>query len=460
MKVLLIGLSHKTAPVAIREQLSFSPASLKSALTHFDTTHHQQAHLETVMEGVILSTCNRMEVYATVRDPQKGTRAIIDLLSRACDTPASIFAEHLYMLEDEQAIRHLFRVACGLDSMVLGEPQILGQITDAYEAALSQKAAGTVLSGLFRAAIHAGKRVRTETRISVNPASVSSVAAGLAQQLLGDLTDRQVALIGAGEMGAVAVRALIQRGVSEVTVVNRTYERAQILADAWGGKAATFQHLPRILVSSDVIIVATGAPHIILTQEMVEQAMNERPQRPLFLIDIAVPRDIDPDVRRIPNVFLRDIDDLQSQVDDNVRERASEIPLVEQIVVEEVTQAVEWLMSLDVVSTITDLRGQIEELRQMELDRLFNKLDLDERERELIATMSHRLVNKILHKPTLQLKHEAVHGNGAEYASKVRRLFDLEPTRKPATLPAKPALTPQEPQTNPERIRQCQNLEF
>lgn len=447
MKVLLIGLSHKTAPIAIREQLSFSPTSLKSALTHFDTTHHQQAHLETVTEGVILSTCNRMEVYATVRDPIKGSRAIIDLLSRACDTPASIFAEHLYMLEDEQAIRHLFRVACGLDSMVLGEPQILGQITDAYEAALSQKAAGTVLSGLFRAAIHAGKRVRTETRISVNPASVSSVAAGLAHQLLGDLTDRHVALIGAGEMGTVAVRALMQRGVSEVTVVNRTYERAQVLADAWGGKAATFQHLPRILVNADVVIVATGAPHIILTTEMVEQAMIERANRPLFLIDIAVPRDIDPDVRQLSHVFLRDIDDLQSQVDDNVRERASEIPLVEQIMVEEVTQAVEWLMSLDVVSTITDLRSQIEEFRQRELERLFNKLDLDDRERDLIATMSHRLVNKILHNPTLHLKHEAVHGNGAEYASKVRQLFDLKPTRKPMAKPDKPATNAPEANT-------------
>lgn len=431
MKVLLIGLSHKTAPVEIREQLSFSSPSLKAALTHFDATHHQQAHLEAVTEGVILSTCNRMEVYAVVRDSQRAGRAIVDFLSRACDTPAGIFAEHLYIEEDEKAIHHLFRVACGLDSMVLGEPQILGQITDAYEAALSQKAAGTVLSGLFRAAIHAGKRARTETRISVNSASVSSVAAGLAQRLLGDLSGRQVALIGAGEMGATAVRALMQRGVSDVTVVNRTYERAQTLAEMWGGKAATFQHLPGILVKSDVVIVATGAPHIILTKAIVEPAITKRDGRPLFLIDIAVPRDIDPEVTELPSVHLQDIDDLQSQVDDNVRERESEIPLVEAIVGEEIAQAVDWLRSLDVVSTITDLRVQMEALRQSELARLFNKLDLDDRERELIATMSHRLVNKILYKPTLHLKQEAAHGNGATYASTVRKLFDLTPTKQP-----------------------------
>jgi glutamyl-tRNA reductase len=207
MKVLLTGLSHKTAPIEIRERLDFSPTALRATLTHFDATHHQ-AHLEDVREGVILSTCNRMEVYALVRDPEIASEAIVKLLSRSCDASPALFAQHLYLHQNEAAIRHLFRVACGLDSMVLGEPQILGQITDAYEAALSQGAAGTVLSALFRAAIHAGKRARTETRIGVNPASISSVAAGLAQNLLGDLSQRQVLLIGAGEMGAVAVKAV------------------------------------------------------------------------------------------------------------------------------------------------------------------------------------------------------------------------------------------------------------
>lgn len=425
MKVLLIGLSHKTAPVEIRERLDFSSNALRSALTHFDSTH-QQAHLPDVTEGIILSTCNRTEVYTAVRRPEVAVPAIIDLLSHACATPPGDFAEHLYILQDTAAIGHLFRVACGLDSMVLGEPQILGQITEAYEAALSQKASGTVLSHLFQAAIHAGKRARTETRISVNHASVSSVAASLAQQLLGDLTSRQLMLIGAGEMGEIAARALLRRGLTEVVVVNRTFENAEVLAQSLGGRASSFQQMPKLLPETDVIITATGAPHIILNKTMLIPAMAERPDRPLFIIDIAVPRDVDSNVTELPNVHLRDIDDLQEQAADSVREREQEVPGVEAIVAEELEHALVWLSTLDVVSTITDLRQQLEELRLLELDRLFHKLELDERQRELIAGMSHRLINKILHKPTLRLKYEATYGDGPAYTSTVRQLFDLE----------------------------------
>lgn len=424
MKILLIGLSHKTAPVEVREKLTFTPTMLRSALTHFDHTH-PQAHLQDVREGVILSTCNRLEVYTLVRDWETAQEAIIHFLSRACAVSPELFAKHLYFCHDEEAVNHLFRVASGLDSMVLGEPQILGQITDAYEAALSQGAAGTVLSALFRAAIHAGKRVRTETAIGVNAASVSSVAAGLAAKLLGNLSERQVLLIGAGEMGATAVKALQRRGVSQIVVVNRTYENAEKLASGWGGRAATFQQLPEALAAADIVITSTGAPHIILTRELLEPAMAVRPNRPLFIIDIAVPRDVDPDVIEIPQVHLRDIDDLQSQAEDNVRERESEIPHVESIVQQEAGQFLKWLASLDVVSTITDLRQHLEEVRQRELDWLYHRLDLDERERDLVANMTQRLVNKILHEPTLRLKAEAATGNGAIYISTMRQLFLL-----------------------------------
>ncbi|NJN93277.1 MAG: glutamyl-tRNA reductase [Anaerolineales bacterium] len=427
MKILLIGLSHKTAPVEVREKLAFTHTMLRSALTHFDHTH-PQAHLEDVREGVILSTCNRLEVYALVRNPEVAEQAIVDFLGRACSVSPNLFRQHLYINHDEMATRHLFRVAAGLDSMVLGEPQILGQITEAYEAALSQGAAGTVLSALFRAAIHTGKRARTETAISVNPASISSVAAALANQLLGDLSERQVLLIGAGEMGAIAVRALQRRGVKKVVVANRTYKNAEQLAKAWDGQAITFQQLPEALAAADIVISSTGAPHTILNRELLEPAMAERPARPLFMIDIAVPRDIDPNVTELPHVHLCDIDDLQSQAADNVRERAEEIPHVEAIVANELAGFLDWLASLDVVSTITDLRRQIEELRQRELERLFHRLDLSEHERELIATMSHRLVNKILHEPTLRLKQESANGNGAIYISTMRQLFLLDET--------------------------------
>lgn len=425
MKLLLIGLSHKTAPVEVRERLAFTPAMLRSALTHFDHTH-PQAHLEDVREGIILSTCNRLEVYTLVRDADTARQAVVAFLSRIFEVNPELFSQHLYVCHDEDAVQHLFRVAAGLDSMVLGEPQILGQITDAYEAALSQGAAGTVLSALFRAAIHAGKRVRTETTIGVNAASVSSVAAGLAAKLLGDLTDRQVLLIGAGEMGATAVKALQRRGVSKVVVVNRTFENAEKLANAWGGRAATFQQLPEALVAADIVITSTGAPHTILNRELLEPAMRIRPNRPLFIIDIAVPRDVAPDVTEIPHVHLRDIDDLQSQAEDNVREREMAIPHVETIVEAETTQFLKWLASLDVVSTITDLRRHIEDVRQRELDWLYHRLDLDERERDLVANMTHRLINKILHEPTLRLKAEAATGNGALYISTMRQLFLLE----------------------------------
>ncbi len=433
MKILLIGLSHKTAPVEVREKLAFTHTMLRSALTHFDHTH-PQAHLEDVREGVILSTCNRLEVYTLVRDAAVAEQSIIDFLSRACSVSPDLFRQHLYVSHDEAAARHLFEVAAGLDSMVLGEPQILGQITDAYEAALSQGAAGTVLSALFRAAIHSGKRVRTETAISVNPASISSVAAALANQLLGDLAEQQVLLIGAGEMGAIAVRTLQRRGVSKIMVANRTFKNAEQLAKAWNGQAITFQQLPEALTAADIVISSTGAPHTILNRELLEPAMAERPDRPLFMIDIAVPRDIDPNVTEIPHVHLCDIDDLQSQAEDNVRERAQEIPYVEAIVANELTGFLDWLASLDVVGTITDLRRQIEALRQRELERLFHRLDLSEHDRELIATMSHRLVNKILHEPTMRLKQEAANGNGAIYISTMRQLFLLDETHSQVEL--------------------------
>lgn len=425
MTILLIGLSHKTTPVEVREQLAFTPAMLRSALTHFDA-NHRQAHLEEVHEGVILSTCNRLEVYTVVGNPAVAQEAIIQFLSHSCEVEPELFVDHLYVCQDEAAVSHLLHVAAGLDSLVLGEPQILGQITQAYEAALAQRAVATVLSRLFQTAIHTGKRVRTETAISVNPASISSVAASLAAQLLGDLAERRVLLIGAGEMGAIAVRALIKRGAAQIMVANRTFRNGEQLAKAWGGKAITFQQLDEGMAWADIIVTSTGAPHTILNRELLAPTMAARSERPLYIIDIAVPRDVDPDVTTLPNVHLNDIDDLQALADHNRYEREQEIPQAKQIVAEEVANFLKWLASLDVVSTITDLRQYIEEVRQRELERLFNRLDLDEQEQAQVAAMCHRLINKILHEPTLRLKREAVMGNGVAYTSAVRYLFSLD----------------------------------
>jgi len=427
--ILLIGLSHKTAPVEIREQVTLTPTMLRSAMTHFDTTHWQ-GRLAGVREGVIVSTCNRLEIYTWVDgDPITAAEQIIEFLGHSTETHPAEFFKYLYFLKNEAAVQHLFSVAAGLDSLVLGEPQILGQITEAYELALSQGSARTVLSTLFKNAIHTGKRARTDTAISVNAASVSSVAAKLAEALLGDLAQRQVLLIGTGEMGATAVKSLVQRGVSHITVASRTYDHAAKLAHVWGGHAVNFQKLAEAMTVADIVITATGAPHTILNRELLQPAMAARPDRPLFLIDIAVPRDIDPDVLEIPQVYLYDIDDLQQQVADNVRERQSQVPQVEAIVCEEKEAYLRWLRSLDVVSTVIDLRQRVEDLRQLELQHLFKKLHLSEHEAELVAAMSHRLVNKILHQPTVNLKKQAATGDSAAYVSAVRHLFALDNDR-------------------------------
>lgn len=425
MNILLVGLSHKTAPIEIREKLAFTPATLRSALTHFDATH-AQAHLAEAHEGVILSTCNRLEIYAGVRQVETAAQAIVSFLSQASGLAEALISNYLYFCQNEEAVRHLLQVAAGLDSLVLGEPQILGQITQAYEAALAQGAAGTVLSALFRAAIHTGKRVRTETAIGLNPASVSSVAANLAGQLWGDLSSKRVLLIGAGEMGAMAVGALLKRGVSNIVVTNRTYEHAAQLAQSWGGRAVSFQQLPAALGEADIVLTSTGAPHSILNRTLLAPVIATRSERPLLILDIAVPRDVEPDVTEIPNVCLYDIDDLQGQAEHNLRERQAEVPLAQVIVEAELAQFLNWFSSLDAVSTIAALRRQAEQWREVELDRLFKRLQLDERERELVATMSHRLINKILHEPTLCLKKETANGNGAAYISAMRQLFALD----------------------------------
>jgi glutamyl-tRNA reductase len=282
------------------------------------------------------------------------------------------------------------------------------------------------LSALFRAVIHAGKRVRTETAIGVNPASVSSVAAGLAGQLLGDLSQKRVLLVGAGEMGAIAVRALLKRGIGDVIVANRTYENAEQLAQAWAGRAISFQKLPEAIGEADIVIASTGAPHTILNRSLVEPALARRPEQPLLIIDIALPRDVDDDVLGIPNVHLHNLDDLQDQAEENVHERELEIPRVEAILEEEAGKFLAWFGSLDAVSTISTLREEANQVRLKELERLFNRLELDEREQELVAIMSHRLINKILHKPTIRLKKEAAAGNGAVYIEVARQLFALD----------------------------------
>lgn len=440
MTILCLGLSHHTAPVGLRERLSFDDGGLRSALARFDSG--QAARPKPITELVILSTCNRLELYACVQPTAlsgmpgeaESFSALLDFLVETRGVPAVEFEQHLYRYTGPAAVRHLCHVAAGLDSMILGEPQILGQVTTAYEVARSQRAAGSVLSTLFRSAVRAGKRARTETAISRNPASLSSVAIRLSEQIVGALADRRVLVIGAGEMGELTVEALRARGVANIAVANRTQPRAAELANRRGGQAFGFEQLAEALAQADIVITSTSAPHAIIGPALVCEAMARRPDRSLAFVDLAVPRDVDPAVKGILGVHVFDIDDLQSRLDGSIAERQNEIPHVEAIVDEEVAAFEAWLCGVEVLPVIADLRQKAEAIRQHELDRTLHYLpDLDPQTREHIQHLSRSLVNKLLHEPTLRLRAEANNGHAAEYAEAVRHLFGLKAEAAPFT---------------------------
>jgi glutamyl-tRNA reductase len=350
---------------------------------------------------------------------------LIDLVSETTGVPRAEFIGSLYSYAGEAAARHLCRVAAGLDSMVLGEPQILGQVTEAYSLALGHGAAGPTLSVLMRAAIHAGKRARTETGISRNPATISSIAVKLAEEAV-DLSRANVLIVGSGEMAELAVSTLRSRGVQSVTVVSRTHDHAVELAARMGGNTATFERLEEALSETDIVITSTAAPHTIIQYDMVAWAMTLRPERPLVFVDIAVPRDVDPAVAGIPNVRVHDIDDLQGHLNTNVAVRQSEVPQVEAIVAEEAGGFMDWLSGLQVTPVIADLRAHAEGIRRSELEKTLRQLaHLDENDRKKIEALTQALLNKILHEPTVRLKAEASNGRAEEYAAAVSHLFGL-----------------------------------
>jgi glutamyl-tRNA reductase len=428
MAILCIGLNHHTAPLELRERLSFSPLAVSEALARFASGRESRSRDFT--ELAILSTCNRLELYANVAtgpDARSDPFApLLDVLFETRGLPIVEFELHLYRYMELAAAEHLCRVASGLDSMILGEPQILGQVAEAYEAAIRHDAVGPILSELFRAAIRAGKRARTETAISRNPASAGSVAVRLAEQVVGELAGRRVVVVGAGEMGELAVEALRARGVRQIAVVNRTRQRAIELAERWGGEALSFEHLTEAIHKADIVITSTGAPHAIINPAIAREALADRAEQPLVLIDIAVPRDVHPDVCEIPGVHLFDIDHLHSRLEGAIAERQNEIPRVEAIVAEEVATFDSWLRGVDILPVIADLRAKAESIRQRELRRALRRLpDLDPRMREQIEHLSESLINKLLHEPTLRLRAEAGNGHTAEYAQTVRHLFGL-----------------------------------
>ncbi len=419
MHIVIVGLSHKTAPVEIREKLAFAPTAMERPL-------RQMLELPSVAEGLIVSTCNRVELCAATKEPEAAMAALRRFLAEYHEVSPEEISSNLYSHQGEEAIRHLFRVASSLDSMVLGEPQILGQIKTAYGYAAEFKTAGLILNRFLHKAFSVAKRVRTETAIASNAVSVSFAAVELARKIFDRLDNKGVMIIGAGEMCELAARHFVTNGVSKVLVTNRTFERAEKLAAEFNGKAVPFECFVEHLAEVDIVMTSTGAPNFILGQRQMEEVLKRRKNRPMFLIDIAVPRDIDPKVNTLDNAYLYDVDDLQGVVQANLKERQKEAGKAEAIVEQEIGQFYQWLGNLEVKPTIIALRRKLEEIRQQELDKTFGNLkDLTDSQRRSIEAMAGAIINKVLHQPTAVLKRTQNDTSGEDYVDAVRTLFDL-----------------------------------
>jgi glutamyl-tRNA reductase len=419
MQLVLIGMNHKTAPLEIRERLQLSSGDVERALPEL-------MRLEEIREAICLSTCNRVEVISRVTDGEQAVAALKSFIYDQGNLDIAEMERCLYVYRDLEAVRHLFRVTSSLDSMVMGEPQILGQMKEAYRMAVDHRTTGVLLNRLSHHAFLVAKRVRTETGIAGNAVSVSYAAVELAKKIFGNLKGKSVLLIGAGEMSELAARHLLRQGVGRILIANRTYARAEEMAALFQGTPVAFDRFPEVLPEVDIVIASTGAPGYILTKEMVATALRRKRDRLLFLIDIAVPRDIDPAAGEIENVYLYNIDHLQDVVDANREVRKTEAMKAEEIIAEEVTAFEKWFNALAVVPTIVALRGKMEGIVRGEMERSARWLGgLEAEERSRIEWLAASIVNKILHDPITGLKEESSEKDELPYVAAVRRLFKL-----------------------------------
>ena len=423
-QITCLGLSHHTAGVDLRERISCALPVLPQPAAGA-ATDGKPAALE---ELVLLSTCNRVELYAAVNEGENAEALLLAHVDGQHTGSTAHFREHLYLYEGEAAIRHLAEVATGLDSLVLGEPQILGQVTQAYQDAVAARTAGPVLGALFRAAIRTGKRARTETAISSNPASIGSVAITLAQSVVGNLAQKRVLVVGVGVMGELVVSALRKRGVYQLALANRSRERAEELAAGWGSAVYGLDELPRALAWADVVVAATASNRPLITTPMVAGAQDDG--REMVLIDIAVPRNIAAGAGQLAGVHLFNVDDLQQGLDMALEARQREVPQVEAIIAEELALLDRELQALAVRPLIVDWRQQAETIRQRELERTLRFLgdDLDPETARHLHHLSRSLVNKLLHEPTLRLRDKASGGQADVYEAAIRDLFNLDST--------------------------------
>ncbi len=424
MDIVVVGMNHRSAPLEVREKLAFGKRSLCGALCNLKNG-------SCLWECSILSTCNRVEVYGVADTCEDAVPSITRFLSSHGELPLDFFEESLYIQRQPESIRHIFRVVSGLDAMMVGEKEIVAQVKEAYEKATEAQSVQSILNALFQRALRVSKRVRTETRIDAVAVSVSSAAVELAKKIFGDLADSVVMIVGAGQTSEQTLKHLVKAGAGSIIASNRSFEKARKLATAFGGEAVRLDDCMARLATVDIVISSTASPRAIIGKECVRQAMRRRRNRPLFLVDIAVPRDIAPEVNELDNVYLYNIDDLNEIARANLRKKEEEISRGERIINEEVSSFMAWLTSLQASPIITKLHEHFEFVRREEMHKAFSKLpELSGEARQKIENMTRRMIKRLLHVPTTRIKNAAGRKEGAAMMGWLTDLFDLDSQKK------------------------------
>lgn len=424
MHILAIGLNYKTAPVEIRERLTFNETDVMDAVKKLSTK-------KSILENVILSTCNRTEIYAVVDQLHTGRYYIKEFLADWFGMEQAEFSSYLFVYEDDGAVEHLFNVTCGLNSMVLGETQILGQVRTSFMNAQEHGATGSVFNHLFKQAITLAKRAHSETEIGANAVSVSYAAVELAKKIFGSLANKHVLIFGAGKMGELAVQNLHGNGVRKVTVINRTYEKAKDLAGRFDGEARSIDELQKLLIEADILISSTGAKDFVITKEMMAAVEKKRKGKPLFMVDIAVPRDLDPQITELENVFLYDIDDLEGIVEANLQERKKAAEKIMLMIEKEAVDFNQWLGMLGVIPVISALREKALAIQAETMESIERKLpNLSDRDKKVLNKHTKSIINQLLKDPILQAKELAARPDAEQAMDLFMKIFNIEELAK------------------------------
>lgn len=420
MHIIVVGLNHKTAPVEIRERLTFNPSQLSDAMRTL-------ANKKSILENVILSTCNRTEIYAVVDQLHTGRYYIKEFLSEWFNIEKEEFTPYLFIHEQDGAMEHLFNVSCGLNSMILGETQILGQVRSSFLQAQENNTTGTIFNQLFKQAVTVAKRGHSETEIGANAVSVSYAAVELAKKIFGSLENKHVLILGAGKMSELAIQNLHANGASKVTVINRTYEKAQNLASRYTGNAKTFRELQCALMEADILISSTGAKEFIVTKETMSFVEKMRKGKPLFMVDIAVPRDLDPRLAELDGVFLYDIDDLEGIVEANLQERKKAANIIQLMIEKEIVEFKQWLNMLGVVPIISALREKALAIQAETMTSIERKLpNLSDRDIKVLNKHTKSIINQLLKDPILQAKELAGNKDAEKALALFVKIFNIE----------------------------------